>query len=70
MEWKNILKLFFFIPFHSILFYSLIPNESLVKNSLILISFPPIPSNFGENENLRFTLRLGVHKGREWKGMK
>ena len=25
-----------------------------VKNSLNLISFPPIPPNFGENENLRF----------------
>ena len=26
----------------------------LVKNSLNLISFPPIPPNFGGNENLRF----------------
>ena len=26
----------------------------LVKNSLNLISFPPIPLNFGENGNLRF----------------
>ena len=26
----------------------------LVKKSLNLISFPPIPLNFGENENLRF----------------
>ena len=26
----------------------------LVKNSLNLISFPPIALNFGENENLRF----------------
>ena len=27
---------------------------SLVKKSLNLISFPPIPPNFGGNENLRF----------------
>ena len=26
----------------------------LVKKSLNLISFPPIPPNFKENENLRF----------------
>ena len=26
----------------------------LVKKSLNLISFPPIPPNFGGNENLRF----------------
>ena len=26
----------------------------LVKNSLNLISFSPIPSNFGGNENLKF----------------
>ena len=26
----------------------------LVKNSLNFISFPPIPPNFGENENFRF----------------
>ena len=26
----------------------------LVKNSLNLIPFPPIPHNFGGNENLRF----------------
>ena len=26
----------------------------LVKKSLNLISFPPIPSNLGRNENLRF----------------
>ena len=26
----------------------------LVKNLLNLISFPSIPSNFGNNENLRF----------------
>ena len=26
----------------------------LVKNPLNLIPFPPIPPNFGENENLRF----------------
>ena len=28
--------------------------EVLVKKSLNLISFPPIPPNFGGNENLRF----------------
>ena len=26
----------------------------LVKNSLNLTPFPPIPPNFGENENLKF----------------
>ena len=55
MEWNHFMIILLLEPYFKI--NSWIHRGILgilVKNSLNLISFPPIPLNFGENENFRF----------------
>ena len=55
MEWNHFMIILLLDPYFKI--KSWIYRDILgilVKNSLNLISFPPIPSNFGKNENFRF----------------
>ena len=55
MEWNHFMTILLLDPYFKIksLIYRSIWGV-LVKNSLNLIQFPPIPPNFWGNENLRF----------------
>ena len=55
MEWNHFMTILLLDPYFKIkgLIYMGILGV-LVKSSLNLIQFPPIPPNFGGNENLRF----------------
>ena len=54
MEWNHFMTILLLDPYFKIngWIYTYILGV-LVKNSLNLISFSPIPPNFEENENLR-----------------
>ena len=55
MEWNHFMTILLLDPYFKIkggMYKGIL--RVLVKNSLNLISFPPISSNFGGNENLRF----------------
>ena len=55
MEWNHFMTILLLDPYFKIngwIYRGIL--GVLVKNSLNLISFSPIPSNFGGNENLRF----------------
>ena len=55
MEWNHFMIILLLDPYFKIkswIYRGIL--GILVKNSLNLISFPPIPSNFGKNENFRF----------------
>ena len=55
MKWNHFITILLLNPYFKINgeIYRVILGV-LVKKSLNLISFPPIPPNFGGNENLRF----------------
>ena len=55
MEWNHFMTILLLDPYFKInswIYRGIL--GVLVKKSLNLISFPPIPPNFKENENLRF----------------
>ena len=55
MEWNHFMTILLLDPYFKInywIYRSIL--GVLVKKSLNLISFPPIPPNFGGNENLKF----------------
>ena len=55
MEWNHFMTILLLDPYFKIngwIYRGIL--GVLVKNSLNLISFSPIPSNFGGNENLKF----------------
>ena len=55
MEWNHFMTILLLDPYFKIkgwIYKGIL--RVLVKNSLNLISFPPIPPNFEGNKNLRF----------------